>query len=259
MSPLGDAIYQILAKRVGLKNPLITYYKLVESLPTLEPPYNDITPNDERLSRSLGEVGRDCHDHGLPTLTALVIRSIEQSPGAGYYHQFHSETGNDPVRRREEWEQELERLKTAKYPPILGKDSPVVPNVSSDDHQKSGLLGMLWIAEVTKRSTTIFSGNVTCPHCSKSIAIEVDRNPKAVSAAQPAFVINETGKSPSSNSFGHLFIGSILSSPVLYYGTINHCGHEQRVKLFFNRALRDRTDHHLTIMQATSGQPEVPV
>ena len=193
MSPLAEAIYPILAKRVGLKNPLITYDKLVKSLPPLDPPYNDITRNDERLSRALGEVGRACHDHGLPTVTALVIRSIEQSPGSGYYHMFHPETGNDPVRQREAWEQELES-KTAKYPPILEKGSPAMPHESSDDHQKSRLLGILRIAADAQTSTTVFSGNMTCPHCSKSIEIEVERNPKAVSAKQPAFVINETAK-----------------------------------------------------------------
>ena len=30
MSPLGEAIYPILAQRVGLKNPFITYSELVE-------------------------------------------------------------------------------------------------------------------------------------------------------------------------------------------------------------------------------------
>ena len=92
--------------------------------------------------------------------------------------------------------------------------------------------------------------------CSTSIDIEVDRNPKAVLAKQPAFVIIETGTTLRNKSLGHLFIGTILSSPVLYYGSINHCGHEQWITLFFNRALRDRSDHHLTIMQSTSGQPE---
>ncbi len=48
MSPLAEAIYPILAKRVGLKNPLITYDRLVKSLPPLDPPDNDITRNDER-------------------------------------------------------------------------------------------------------------------------------------------------------------------------------------------------------------------
>ncbi len=256
MSPLGEAIYPILAKRVGLKNPLITYDKLVKSLPPLAPPDNDITRNDERLFRALGEVGQACHDHGLPTLTALVIRSKEQSPGSGYYHQFHPETGNDPVRQREAWEKELGRLKTAKYPSLLEKGSPVMPHESSEDHQKSRLLGTLRISDDAQKPTTVFTGHITCPHCSRSIDIEVDRNPKAVSAKQPAFVITETRTTSRDKSLGHLFIGTILSSPVLYYGSIKHCGHEQRITLFFNRALRDRSDHHLTITESTSGHPE---
>jgi len=169
MSPLGEAIYPILAKRVGLKNPLITNDRLVKSLPSLDPPYNEITRNDERLSRALGEVGRDCHDHGLPTVTALVILSKEQSPGAATIISFTRRLAMTPVRQREAWEQEFEKLKTAKYPPILGKGSPTPPNETSDDHQKSGLLGILRIADGTKRSTTIFSGGVTCPHCLRSI------------------------------------------------------------------------------------------
>ena len=230
--------------------------ELVKSLPPLNPPDNDITWNDERLFRALGEVHRACRDHGLPTLTALVIRSIEQSPGSGYYHEFHPGTGNDPVRQREAWEQELERLKTANYPPILEKGTPAMPHETSDDHHKSHQLGILRIADDAQTSTTVFTGHMTCPHCSASIEVEVERNPRAVSAKQPAFVINETGTTSVDKSLGHLFIGTILTSLVLYYGSINHCGPEQRITLFFNRALRDRSDHHLTIMQSTSGQPE---
>jgi hypothetical protein len=147
MSRLGAAIYSILAQRVGLKNPLITYHTLVKSLPPLDPPDNDITRNDERLFRALGEVGRACQDHGLPTLTALVIRSKEQSPGSGYYHEFHPETGNDPLRQQEAWEQDLSRLTTTKYPPILEKASPAMPHETADGHQGSGLLGILRIAD----------------------------------------------------------------------------------------------------------------
>ena len=256
MSPLGEAIYPILAKRVGLKNPLLTYDKLVKSLPPLDPPDNDITRNDDRLFRALGEVGRACHDHGLPTLTALVIRSIEQSPGLGYYHMFHPETGNDPVRQREAWEQELERLKTADYPPTLEKGSQAEKHDGSEDHHKSHSLGTLRIADDAQKPTTVFTGHITCPHCSRSIDIEIDRNPKAVLAKQPAFVITEIGTPSRGKPLGHLFIGSILTSPVLYYGAVNHCGHEQRITLFFNRALRDRSDHHLTITESTSGQPD---
>ena len=256
VSPLGEAIYPILAKRVGLTNPLVTYDELVKSLPPLDPPYNDITRNDKRLSRALGEVGRACHDHGLPTVTALVIRSMEQSPGLGYYRMFHQETGDDPVRQREAWEKELGRLKTAKYPSLLEKGSPAEAHDTSDDHHKSHLLGTLRIADDAQKPTTVFTGHITCPHCSRSIDIEIDRNPKAVLAKQPAFVINEIGTSSRGKPLGHLFIGTILTSPVLYYGAVNHCGHEQRITLFFNRALRNRSDHHLTINESTSGQPD---
>jgi hypothetical protein len=53
------------------------------------------------LFEALGEVGGACRDHGLPTLTALVIRSAEQSPGWGYYHMFHPEAGDDLVKQRD--------------------------------------------------------------------------------------------------------------------------------------------------------------
>jgi hypothetical protein len=60
MSPLGEAIYHILAQRVGLEEPLITYYELVKRLPPMVPPYHDVAPNDQRLFHALGEVGRAC-------------------------------------------------------------------------------------------------------------------------------------------------------------------------------------------------------
>jgi len=116
---------------------------------------------------------------------------------------------------------------------------------------------MLRFADDTQKRTALFSGHITCPLCSQSIEIEVERNPKAVLAKQPAFVVNEAGKTSRDKSLGQLFIGTIFSSPVLYYGSINHCGREQRITVFFNRAIRDRSDHHLTITQSSFGQPDV--
>lgn len=123
MSPLGEAIYSILVKRVGTESPSITYDKLVKGLPPLDPPDNNVTRNDERLYRALGEVGQACRDRGLPTLTALVVRGSARTPGSGYYYQFHPETGSDLARQREAWEQELESLKSSSYPPTLGEGS----------------------------------------------------------------------------------------------------------------------------------------
>jgi hypothetical protein len=94
MSPLAEAIYQVLIQRVSLRKPVITYNQLVKSLPTLDSPYENLTHNDDRLFRALGELGRACREEGLPTVTALVIRSMEKTPGSGYYQMFHPETGN---------------------------------------------------------------------------------------------------------------------------------------------------------------------
>jgi hypothetical protein len=123
----------------------------------------------------------------------------------------------------------------------------------SVDSRSPGALGSLRIADDAHEPTTLFIGHVVCPHCSTSIDIEIERNPSAVSAKQPAFMINKAGRTPGDRSIGQLFIGTILTSPVLYYGSITHCGAEQRISVFFNRALRNSADHHLTIMRSTSG------
>jgi hypothetical protein len=185
----------------------------------------------------------------------MVVRSIEQSPGSGYYRMFHPETGDDPVRQHEAWDRELERMKSATYPSSLQQKPVDEPTRPADIHQKSRLLGSLHIADNTRKPSVIFTGNVTCPQCSKSFEIEIQRNSKAVLPRQPAFVIVEAGAAPNVNPLGHLFVGTILTSTVLYFGGINHCGSNQWISLFFNRALRDRSDHHLTIMQSTSEQP----
>ena len=66
-----------------------------------------------------------------------------------------------------------------------------MPHETSDDHHKSHQLGILRIADDAQTSTTVFTGHMTCPHCSASIEVQVERNPRAVSAKQPAFVINQ--------------------------------------------------------------------
>ncbi len=134
--------------------------------------------------------------------------------------------------------------------------SPPKLDETSDDRRHSHALGTLRIASDLYKPTTLLVGDITCPHCSTSLEIEVERNPNAVLAKQPAFVINRARAVSGNKPIGYLFIGTILSSPVLYYGSINHCGADQRVSVFFNRSLRDRADHHLTIMRSTSGSPE---
>ena len=47
-----------------------------------------------------------------------------------------------------------------------------------------------------------------------------------------ADVITRDRDTSVDKSLGHLFIGTILTFPVLYYGSINHWGPEQRITLF---------------------------
>ncbi len=169
MSPLGEAIYHVLAQRVGLENPLISYYELHKKLPPLDPPYDNITWNDERLFQALGEVGRACRDHGLPTLTGLVIRSMEQSPGSGYYRMFHPETGDDTVKQREAWESELERAKSTRYPQSLVHGSTERSDTHSDERQRSRPLGHIRVADNASRATIVFTGQIMCPRCAASL------------------------------------------------------------------------------------------
>jgi hypothetical protein len=251
MSPLAEAIYQVLIQRVGLGKPLISYKQLVKSLPMLGSPYEDLTQNDDRLFRALGEVGRACREEGLPTLTALVIRSMQKSPGSGYFQMFHPETGDDEGKQIVAWEGELARLKSTKYPRDLSHGSTESADTHLDERQRSSSLGELRVAENSLRGNIVFTGQIRCPSCSSNINVQVERNAKALTPKQPAFVVVQTAEG---KPVGHLFIGTILTSPVLYYGSLSHCGGEQRVAVFYNRGLRDRTDHHLIVMPSTSAQ-----
>ncbi|MHC5536828.1 hypothetical protein ACYOEI_00980 [Singulisphaera rosea] len=253
MSPLGEAIFQVLALRTGLASPLITYKQLVSALPPLESPYDGVAHNDERLYRALSEVGQNCRERNLPVLIALVVRSVEKSPGLGYYQNFHSEAGNDPAKRHEAWEREVERVRGTVYSVSQRTQSSTgVSGSSTKERQGSSPLGMLRVAEPGSRPSLVFTGQITCPRCAAQLQVEVERNANAITAKQPAFALVEAEAASAGRAIGHLFIGSILTSPVLYYGSFVHCGTEQRVAVFFNRALRDRTDAHLTIMPSAS-------
>jgi hypothetical protein len=89
MSPLAEAIYEILSGRANLRQSLITYSELIKVLPPLSSPHDGVTPNDPRLFDALREVGPACRELALPTLTALVVRAAHRAPGDGYFHMFH--------------------------------------------------------------------------------------------------------------------------------------------------------------------------
>jgi hypothetical protein len=251
MSPLAEAIYQVLVKRVKLKTPVITYSALVQALPPLDPPDDGVTASDKRLSYALGELGVACRDQGLAILSALVIRSADKAPGAGYYGMFHPKIGDDPIRRQEAWSHDLEQVRNCNFPQVLSRpSSDRQPELTSDDH-KPRRLGTLRIAEESPKSRAVFTGQLRCPSCSKSIAVEIQRNPNALTDKQPAFIVVGP-EGTSSDELGHVFVGSILTSPVLYYGAFKHCQKDHWISIFFNRALRDRSDDHFAILQSTS-------
>ena len=208
--------------------------------------------------KRVGEVGAACRDRGLATLTALVVRSSDKAPGDGYYKMFHPEAGNDPS-RREAWERELEQVRSTQYPPSLPQElTSEQPKPQPDDRHRSRQLGLLRIADDKHKPGMVFVGLVTCPSCTQSFEVEVQKNPNAITEKQPTFTILPTKEASSSGPSGQLFIGTILRSPMLYYGSLRHCGHDQRISVFFNRALRDRNDAHLIILPSTSKAKKRP-
>ncbi len=218
MSPLSEAIYHVLAARAKLPDPLISYSQLVKELPLLDPPYDQVRHDDKRLFEALGKAGHFCLQHGLPSLTALVIRSIDKTPGKGYFQMFHPEVGDDPDRQREAWEHALEEVTSADYSELT-LHTPAAKPTGNPEHpqpQQSNQLGILHIADATRKPGTIFTGYFTCNVCSKTIDIEVTRNSQAFSEKQPAFLILKPGSTSQAAPLGHLFIGTILSSPILY-------------------------------------------
>ncbi len=223
---------------------LLNFYRLFWDAASSAGMTNDIQNESEKIQSLLREE-RGCESARVSPLTLLdmLLWMSNGSPQALELEQ-------------EESEQELTTSKTGNFPQIPEQRSQSRARETSDDHRRSRTVGFLRIADDAHKPTTIFAGQLMCAHCSTSMEIEVERNSNAVLAKQPAFVILVGGATPGDKPFGHLFIGKILSSPVLYFGSINHCGADQRIIVFFNRSLRDRADHHLTIMQSTSGHSD---
>lgn len=119
---LAILIYKLLRKRISHDNPkdcLITYSALVRGLGKLPPPNDGLTHSDERLFHALGHITQECKRRGLPTLSALVVRASDKTPGIGYYPEAHPDAGTDPQRRKAAWEAELVRVNSTNYPPTL--------------------------------------------------------------------------------------------------------------------------------------------
>ncbi len=116
-----------------------------------------------------------------------------------------------------------------------------------------GELGLLWFEGQNKDPTVFMNGTVQCQSCQRLIPVVLRRNPAAVDRKRPWFFLFDANEVNNSRQLGHLFVGA-NTGPVLYYGGLHHCGTEQRVAVFFNRALLKSTDPQLKIVPQTKKQ-----
>jgi len=119
LSPLADAIYDILQPRVPSLSPEITYEDLVARLPALPPPYSGVDVQDSRLSDALGEIVTACRAKGLPALAAVVVRKDTKMPGNGYYPVAHPTAGDDRVQQAIAWGNEMLMVRKTRFPATL--------------------------------------------------------------------------------------------------------------------------------------------
>src|SRR5690348_10092087 len=116
MTPLAEAVYDILRLRPARPEPRITYGELAAGLREASAEFEHVTHRSRELYAALGEVAEECRRLGLPSLAALVVRADSRRPGEAYYQ------GTTPSlayrgERVSAWRQELEAVKQATYPP----------------------------------------------------------------------------------------------------------------------------------------------
>jgi hypothetical protein len=116
MSPLAEAVYDVLRSRPGRADPRITYAELARSLREASDTFAHVTHRSRELYAALGEVADACRRLGLPCLAALVVRADSRRPGEAYFQG----TSGEGLHRGEKvaaWRQELEAVGRAVYPP----------------------------------------------------------------------------------------------------------------------------------------------
>ena len=117
-------------------------------------------------------------------------------------------------------------------------------------------LGLLVFEVSSNDINHVLTGTIRCPHCSDLTDVNVYRNVSAVTDKQPAFLIFEASDHAKSRQVGHLFVGTIRTSPVLYFGELHHCGSAVRAAVFFNRAFRVSSDAQLVVATQKSPRGE---
>ena len=85
MSPLAEAIYEILRRRIGRDDPRITYKELAAELRDFSDEFEYAHQRNPQLYVALGEVGQECRLKRLPPMPALVVRADTRRPGEAYF------------------------------------------------------------------------------------------------------------------------------------------------------------------------------
>ena len=115
MSPLAEAVYEILRKQVTKEESRVTYKELAERLRDTSDEFAHVNHRSQQLYASLWELGRECRRLHLPCLAALVVRADTRRPGDAYFEGPESRNlyKDEKVAA---WKRELEAVKEAKYP-----------------------------------------------------------------------------------------------------------------------------------------------
>jgi hypothetical protein len=113
MSPLAAAVYDLLRRRTGKRDPRVTYAELARMLRDRNAAFEHITHRSGWLYAALCEVGAACRKLGLPPLPALVVRADTRRPGDAYYEGMPWKYRGEQIAA---WRRDLEEVCQATYP-----------------------------------------------------------------------------------------------------------------------------------------------
>nr|HEX4314749.1 hypothetical protein [Kofleriaceae bacterium] len=116
MTPLANAIYKLLVRRLRAGALSITYGDLSAALPARVATHQ----RSRNLHGALCEVSRACHARQLPRLPAMVWRADRKRPGPIYFGEAHPRLRSVEAQRAA-WELEHAAVvaAAARYPAAL--------------------------------------------------------------------------------------------------------------------------------------------
>jgi hypothetical protein len=116
MSPLAQAVYEILRRRAPLAEPRITYADLAAGVRAASRRFKGVNHRSRALYAALSEVGAECRRLELPPLPALVVRADTRRPGSAYFEGSRALRPGDRVAA---WWQDVEAVRVTAYPPVV--------------------------------------------------------------------------------------------------------------------------------------------